>query len=40
MPESPQTPDIESALLSAIRQFFETRAAAPAEVPDEGDTVT
>lgn len=40
MPESPQTPDIESALLSAIRHFFETRAVAPAEVPDESDTVT
>jgi uncharacterized tellurite resistance protein B-like protein len=35
--------EIESALLSAIRQFFETRGAAPVEAPgpdDPGDTVS
>jgi uncharacterized tellurite resistance protein B-like protein len=40
MSAQPPKSDLESALLSAIRQFFETGATPPVEAPDEGDTVT
>jgi uncharacterized tellurite resistance protein B-like protein len=40
MPSETPNPELESALLSAIRQFFEERPAAAPETPDEGDAVT
>ena len=40
MPPKPPESDLESALLTAIRQFFEARPASPAPVSDEDDTVT
>ena len=40
MPADPADSEIETALLSAIHHFFEERAAAPAEVTADGDTVT
>jgi uncharacterized tellurite resistance protein B-like protein len=40
MPTNPKEPDLESALLSAIRQFFEARASAPAPSAEESDVVT
>ena len=40
MSAPPPNSDLESALLGAIRHFFETRATTPAETPDEGDAVS
>ena len=40
MPERSPEAELESALLSAIRRFFETRETAPEPAPDESDTVT
>lgn len=40
MSAPPPNSDLESALLSAIRHFFETRATTPVEAPDEGDAVS
>jgi uncharacterized tellurite resistance protein B-like protein len=40
MSAQPPNSELESALLSAIRQFFDTSTTAPMETPDEGDTVT
>ena len=40
MSAPPPDSAIESALLNAIRHFFETRATLPLETLDEGDTVT
>jgi uncharacterized tellurite resistance protein B-like protein len=40
MPPDPHYSEIESALLSAIREYFETRESVPEPLPEEGALVT